>query len=285
MSAGKTSTDKLKSRVVNLYNSGMPITKIGEKLNLPPTTIRRRLEKWQISIRPSSFYRKGSESWNKGVPHTEKHKKALRRAWVLRKKNGLGVAWNKGRSLSASHKRALSESLKGREIPEKTRKKISSSLKKVYANNPDLRQQLSDAKKGKLPKNFYDAVAKANKVNRENPRPKSYYRKIGLKGVEKQQKMGEPTSIEKKVYSELTRREIFFEKQKLIGGKFLVDTYIPGLNLIIECDGDYWHSLERVKKKDRAENAYLEKCGYDLLRLTETEINNGDYIEKMEEIN
>jgi len=34
-------------------------------------------------------------------------------------------------------------------------------------------------------------------------------------------------------------------------------------------------------KKDKAENAYLKKCGYNLLRLSETEINNGDFINKL----
>jgi very-short-patch-repair endonuclease len=81
------------------------------------------------------------------------------------------------------------------------------------------------------------------------------------------------TSIERKVYEELKNRGLLFEKQKLINGKFLVDVYIPSLNLIIECDGDYWHSLDRVIKRDKTKNAYLTKCGYNILHLTETEIN------------
>ena len=64
-------------------------------------------------------------------------------------------------------------------------------------------------------------------------------------------------------------------------GKFLVDVYIPSLNLIIEADGDYWHSLDRVIKKDKAENAYLKKCGYNFLRLSEMEINNTDFGERI----
>ena len=82
-----------------------------------------------------------------------------------------------------------------------------------------------------------------------------------------------PTSIETKVYEELKKRGFLFEQQKFINGKFIVDAYIPVLNLVIECDGDYWHSLERVQKRDKAKNAYLIKCGFNLLRLTETEIN------------
>ena len=106
----------------------------------------------------------------------------------------------------------------------------------------------------------------------------------GLKGLIIQQNSKEPTSIEKKVYNELKSRHLLFETQKLINGKFLVDAYIPSLNLIIEADGDYWHNLDRVKKKDKAENAYLDKCGYNMLRLSETEINNGNYINTLNQM-
>ena len=51
----------------------------------------------------------------------------------------------------------------------------------------------------------------------------------------------------------------------------------PCLNLMIEADGKYWHNLEKVKKKDKAENAYLTKCGYKILRLSEKEIMKGEF--------
>lgn len=89
------------------------------------------------------------------------------------------------------------------------------------------------------------------------------------------------TSIEKKLYKELKRRGFLFEKQYLVNGKFLVDAYIPSLNLIIEADGDYWHNLPKTKKKDKAENAYLTKCGYKLLRLSEHKINNVDFVQSL----
>jgi len=107
---------------------------------------------------------------------------------------------------------------------------------------------------------------------------KAHYEKIGLKGLMAQQNSKEPTSIEIKLYEELEARHLSFEAQKLINGKFLVDAYIPKLNLVIEVDGDYWHSLDRVVKKDKAENAYLKKCGYDMIRLSELEINSGVFI-------
>lgn len=121
--------------------------------------------------------------------------------------------------------------------------------------------------------------AKEKKSQFGKSRPKEFYQAIGMKGLLRQQ--SKPTSIELKVYEELKNRGLLFEKQKLINGKFLVDAYIPSLNLIIECDGDYWHSLDKVQKKDKAENAYLTKCGFDLLRLSETEIRNGNFKERL----
>ncbi len=102
-----------------------------------------------------------------------------------------------------------------------------------------------------------------------------------LIGLGKQQNRKEPTSIEKKLYEELKLRGLLFEPQKLISGKFWVDAYIPGLNLIIEADGNYWHSLDRATKRDRSKDAYLTKCGYNILRLSETEINNGSFKERL----
>jgi len=96
-------------------------------------------------------------------------------------------------------------------------------------------------------------------------------------------KSNDPTSIEKKVYEELKSRGLLFENQKLIGNKFVVDAYIPSLNLVVECDGDYWHSLPNNKRRDKSKDAYLRKCGYNILRLTELEINNGGFREKLKD--
>lgn len=106
-------------------------------------------------------------------------------------------------------------------------------------------------------------------------------RKAGLKGLVSQQNSKEPTSIEKKVYDYLLLKGILFERQKLVNGRFIVDAFIPSLNLVIEADGNYWHNLDRVVKKDKAENAYLKKCGFKLIRLSEKEINSGDFKERL----
>lgn len=126
------------------------------------------------------------------------------------------------------------------------------------------RQKISERMKGKLPKNWQNLNKSLGGLNS--------IRKLSLR---------KPTSIEIKVYNKLKEMGILFEAQKVINGKFCVDAYIPSLNLVIEADGNYWHKLDNIVKKDRAENAYLTKCGYNILRLSETEINNTNFGERI----
>ena len=102
-----------------------------------------------------------------------------------------------------------------------------------------------------------------------------------IKNIQKQFIGKQPTSIEKTLYDYLLMKGILFERQKLINGKFIVDAYIPSMNLVIEADGKYWHDLDKITKKDRAENAYLNKCGYKMIRLSEDEIKSGKFKERL----
>lgn len=110
---------------------------------------------------------------------------------------------------------------------------------------------------------------------------KEYYKQIGLLGLTKQQNSKEPTGIEKTLYDYLILKGIVFERQYTINGRFIVDAYIPSLNIVIEADGKYWHSLDKVVKKDKAENAYLKECGFNLVRIPEDEIKSGAFKERM----
>lgn len=87
------------------------------------------------------------------------------------------------------------------------------------------------------------------------------------------------TSIEKAVYDYLVIKGIVFERQKQVGNRFVVDAYIPSLNLVIEADGVYWHGLEKGIKIDKKKNKYLKSKGYNLIRLSEEKIRNGKFKE------
>jgi len=53
----------------------------------------------------------------------------------------------------------------------------------------------------------------------------------------------------------------------------IADFFIPNRKLIIEVDGDYWHTLPGREGKDRIKTKYLEEIGYDVLRIWESEMN------------
>lgn len=57
-----------------------------------------------------------------------------------------------------------------------------------------------------------------------------------------------------------------------------VDFYIPEANACLYCDGDYWHGPKRldVQKRDVKINKALERMGHNVVRMTETEILEGN---------
>lgn len=84
------------------------------------------------------------------------------------------------------------------------------------------------------------------------------------------------TSIEKRMQRELKRRNIPFRTQVKIGS-FVVDLKIKGVPIAIECDGDYWHSLDNVQRKDIIRNKAVPKVlgkHGRLLIFLGSEINN-----------
>lgn len=82
-----------------------------------------------------------------------------------------------------------------------------------------------------------------------------------------------PTSIEVAVGQILDSLNVSYEDQKPIG-RFTCDFFLNDYNLVIECDGDYWHSLPEVARRDKRKNDWLNERGFAVLRLTETNIRN-----------
>ena len=65
-----------------------------------------------------------------------------------------------------------------------------------------------------------------------------------------------------------------FNEQVLMFNKFLVDVLIPEKNIVIQWDGYYWHTKPKRIKLDKSQDAYLTKCGYKVLRITDQDIKN-----------
>ena len=86
-------------------------------------------------------------------------------------------------------------------------------------------------------------------------------------------KRNEMTSIEKKVAQFLEKNNINYNFNKVVRTKtsFRFPDFQIG-DLIIECDGIYWHKGR--EKEDKAREIELKELGFQIIRFTDEEINN-----------
>jgi very-short-patch-repair endonuclease len=87
------------------------------------------------------------------------------------------------------------------------------------------------------------------------------------------------TSIERKTKEWLESKKINYIHPFNLGNRFQCDFYIPTLNLIIECDGTYWHSLPKAIERDERKDAYAKKYGFNIIRLLEEDISKGRFFQ------
>jgi very-short-patch-repair endonuclease len=70
----------------------------------------------------------------------------------------------------------------------------------------------------------------------------------------------------------LSQHGIAFKEQELMFNKFVVDFLLTDVPIVIQCDGTYWHNLPNTVRRDKAQNGYLLKCGYSVLRFNDKQI-------------
>lgn len=211
--------------------------------------------------------RKISES-KKGHTFTQEAKDKIRNTL---KSKGIGVGNNNARF--------------GVVVTEETRRKMSEAKlgNKREAHTKETKMKISQAHMGMVTyvasEDTKAKMRKSRRAFRELYLEADIARSIkaGIASQIAQGKSKEPTSIEKAVYDYLVLNKIVFEKQKVINGKYVVDAYIPNLNLVIEADGIYWHSKPISLKRDKIKDAYLKEQGFNLIRLPENEIRNGKF--------
>lgn len=66
-------------------------------------------------------------------------------------------------------------------------------------------------------------------------------------------------------------------QQELKIGKFRMDFYLPKRNLVIECDGEYWHMTRKIKLRDQRKDKLLGNLGYNILRLSGQDIIKSNF--------
>lgn len=86
-----------------------------------------------------------------------------------------------------------------------------------------------------------------------------------------------PTQPEKDVQKTLEQLKVDYVSQVTIG-RYLVDFLLPDKQIVIEVDGDYWHSLPESQKRDAQKDKYLSRSGYTVVRITETETKQSEML-------
>ncbi|MEK6878729.1 MAG: DUF559 domain-containing protein [Nanoarchaeota archaeon] len=158
--------------------------------------------------------------------------------------------WRQGKSY---------EEIMGRRLAEKKRKQHSTQLKKIA---PQISAKLKEFYKTEEGLKARKKISEQMKIRA----PTTIFPK-------------QDTSIEIKVQNFLKLLGIpFFTHQymKEIEHRYHCDIYIPSMNLVIETDGDYWHSYPTGLKIDHIRTQELIEKGFKILRLWENEIKSMD---------
>ena len=85
-------------------------------------------------------------------------------------------------------------------------------------------------------------------------------------------KKGKKTDIELKIQKELELLHIEFENNFAISG-YVCDFAILDKKVIIECDGDYWHSIPNIIEHDKKKDENLTSLGWKVIRLKGSDIH------------
>jgi G:T-mismatch repair DNA endonuclease (very short patch repair protein) len=156
--------------------------------------------------------------------------------------------------------------------------------------NKVFKKQFNQFKRSKL--HFCCLNCKNNWMNiiyPNTPEGKLHYKTNGINIVSsKNNKLTKPERLTKEF---LDNKNIYNIPQHAMYDKFVVDFFIPNLNIIIEVLGDYWHGNPKYygeeenkkklselqiknKNRDKSRKAYLEKCGHIVYMIWETDIYN-----------
>ena len=242
---------------------------------------------------------------------TKEHRKKLSLA-NIGKHNSPRTEYKKGHKLSKEHKekigranskrtkesiRKQSETMKekfkkNKELFENiTKSSLRRKAKFGYVNSPVARKKVSEAWKIKWAKGEVTEKQRATlfKKGYDKRRVKTQFKDghsttdktiLALKRSRAKQILPlNDTKIEVKI--QMFLKELgyeFFTHQYMgkIEHSYQCDILIPTLNLVVECDGDYWHKYPIGRDIDKVRTKELIEKGFKVLRLWGNEIKTMD---------
>ncbi len=171
----------------------------------------------------------------------------------------------RGIKLSSNHKKMISESLKKTYLQGR-RKGFEKGFSPWNKGLEDVHFSLkTEFKKGSIPWN-------KGKNNIYSEKTKNLIRKRRMEQIFPIK----DTAIEFKIQDFLRQLGLsFFTHQHInIKHDYQCDIFIPSLNMVIECDGMYWHKYPMGREIDHVRTKEMIEKGFKVLRLWENEIKS-----------
>lgn len=176
-------------------------------------------------------------------------------------------SWAKGSKYCC--RKCFNESRKGKNNPVYR-------IKDRKAVNKKISEGVLKSKKHKMAMNSKVRSAKLRKARLGKKASKETKEKCRINALNTLQKMrdkGKISNIERITEKELIKNNIEYQAQKRLLNITQADFYLPYYNIVLYCDGDYWHNLPNYVKRDKRINKKLKENGYNVLRFWEHEIN------------
>ena len=191
-----------------------------------------------------------------------------------------GTFKNKKQSVELVARRAVA--LAGKLPPQKTRD-LAVAARRGVSPLPESEARRLASLKASLSDPIKGPQIRANYSERTKRWYWSLTQEQRVELTRSRRKRAKPNSIERIVKEWLDAAGIVHEREHPIL-TYSVDFYVLSRNVVIECDGDYWHSLPGVVERDRRKNEELTCLGYAVVRLSERDIRSGRAIASIKEI-
>ena len=184
-------------------------------------------------------------------------------------------------TLPDSWKQNISKGMSGVKKSEETRKKMSVAQKKNKQKKSVIDKQRKSWKKQ------WNSLSRKEQLERLQPWIDAGHKAVYKDGTN----FLKPSKIELIVKEQLDMIGIKYVQQKHLydkrnGKHYFADFYIPSLKLVLECNGDYWHSFDDKKKRDKEFKKFVERTKHKIIFIWEHEIKDdwfwvGDYLEEV----
>lgn len=204
----------------------------------PSTEFKKEQKPWNKNLKGWNAGEKNSMYGreNKWGNHTEKSIKKMSKA-KKGKHFSPETEFKKGHKVSKKIRRKIGEANKEHIVTEKTRKKVSMKIKDLWKDEAYRKNYIERRANQVFP--VKDSLIEVKIQN--------FLKKLGI--------------------------EFFTHQYMKIKHGYQCDILIPAMNLVIECDGNYWHKYPVGLEKDHIRTKELIEKGFKVLRLWEFEIN------------